>query len=529
VARPINVTITGDYSDRDVKRAIKDLQSLQKQGPRTSKAVSGISSSLKGFGAGLAASFGISAITGQLQALAQAAAEDQKSVVALSKALQNVGLGAAADEAESFVEQLMLATGVSDTDLRGSLQTLTTATGDFEQSQRLVQVAMDASAATGRDLATVSLAIAKASQGNVGALTRLGIPLDANIVKAKDFTAALDVMESRFRGQAAAAAETYAGKMQRVTMAVGEAQEAIGYELLDTLDEFARLMGGTDGVVGLTAEAGENIANSIRPVRELAEGFADLNEYIQNVTGGLDFLGSWRPTGIFAIAGAWMDLGEELNAADEAQGAFSEHLGDIKQRLMGAAQDAGILGRDYEVLSDDTDKVARSTIKATTALERLQGQMDKMRANRSIAGQRLNLAQQRAEGPGKDGNLREFGLDYADQASSLAFDIMDRGGKGSKASARRVLANAREYLGGLGLGRNFTDADGAFLGTPDELRRGTRQQRVVAGQTGQRATTINYNFGDIKVDSGAAARQAAKEARRLTALNPGARAALDAA
>ncbi len=526
MASGARVHIYGDWDGSGVKKATRDLTKFEKH---TKGFASSFTKSFAGIGAALGGALAIGTVTQQMQQMAQAAAEDQQSVVALSKALQNVGLGAAADEAEAFVEQLMLATGISDTDLRSSLQTLTTATGDFAQSQRLVQVAMDASAATGRDLASVSLAIAKASQGNVGALTRMGIPLDANIVKAKDFTAALEVMESRFRGQAAAAADTYSGKMQRLSTAVGEVQEVIGYELLETLDEFSRLLGGTDGVVSLTAEAGDNIANAIRPVRELADGFADLNDYINKVTGGLDFLGSWRPTGIFAIAGAWMDLGGALNDADEAQGAFAGHLGDIKQRGLDLARSAGILGRDYELLADDTDKVTTSTAKATTALQRLQGQMDRMRANRSIAGQRLNLAQQRSEGPGKDGNLREFGLDYAEQASSLAADIFERGGKGSKRRARRVLANAREYLGSLGLGSNFTDADGAFLGTPDELRRGTRQQRVVAEQTGQRATTVNYNFGDIKVESGAAAKQAAKEARRLAALNPGARAALDAA
>ena len=36
--RPINIVLKGDYTDRDVKKAIRDLQSLQTQSTKTAAA-----------------------------------------------------------------------------------------------------------------------------------------------------------------------------------------------------------------------------------------------------------------------------------------------------------------------------------------------------------------------------------------------------------------------------------------------------------------------------------------------------------
>lgn len=495
------VHIYGDWDGSAVKKATKDLTAFEKQ---TRGFSSGITKSFAGIGASIGGALAFGAIAAQLRDMAMAAAEDQQSVVALSRALANVGLGAATQEAEAFVEQLMLATGVADTDLRKALQTLTTATGDFAQSQQLLRVAMDVSAATGRDLTSVSLALAKASQGNISALTRLGVPLDANIVKSKDFDAAIASISDRFDGQAAAAADTYAGKMRILAATVDEVRESIGYGLLQSGDEVIRVWGGTGGVTETLSNWADNFALGLAG---LAAGYGDfIDELTLGVINLQDKLGI---------------LGDE--EADLMRGVIESEKAQRAQRLemMATGQAAAAAGADISGYSEDIAGTTRQAAKATTALQRLQAQMDKMQRNRSIASQRIGLAEMRQEGPGKGASrrdVRKFGLDYAGQAESLASDIAERGGfsEQSKRRARRVLVNARDYLGSLGLGGNFTDAGGAFLATPGELRSGTRQQRVVAEQTGARSTTINYNFGgDIVVQR---TEQAIEEAKRLARL-----------
>jgi phage-related protein len=94
---------------------------------------------------------------------------------------------------------------------------------------------MDISAATGKDLETVSLTLAKAYNGNIGALTKLGIPLDENIRKTKDFNLVQDELTRLFGGAAYANTKTYAGQLAIVTERFDEMKESIGVKILPIL------------------------------------------------------------------------------------------------------------------------------------------------------------------------------------------------------------------------------------------------------------------------------------------------------
>jgi len=196
---------------------------------------------------------------------AKAAIEDQKSQKMLAASLKNTthATDAQVKSTEDFITKMQLTYGIADDKLRPAFATLTRATGDLGESQKLTQVAMNVSAGTGKDLASVSLALAKAHNGNIGALTRLGIPLDKAIIKNKDFNAALKVLTKTFTGAAKAGTETFAGRMQIVQQRVNEAKEQIGYALMPTLETMAKFL--TETVVpnvqafvdGLTGVAGK--------------------------------------------------------------------------------------------------------------------------------------------------------------------------------------------------------------------------------------------------------------------------------
>jgi hypothetical protein len=128
---------------------------------------------------------------------------------------------------------------VSDSELRPSLATLVRATGDVTKAQSLMNLALDISAGTGKDLQTVSLALAKAQAGNVGALTRLGVSLDANAVKTKDFDAITRELSYTFKGAADAAANSADGGFKKLKIAVDELYETVGGKLAPTLGDYA--------------------------------------------------------------------------------------------------------------------------------------------------------------------------------------------------------------------------------------------------------------------------------------------------
>ena len=315
------VRIYGDWDGSAVKRAQQDLSTFQRQATGFSGA---IGKSFLGMGAAIGGAFAIgsviSSVTNYLQDAATAAMQDEKSMVALAKAMDNVGQGFANASTEQFVSDLMLATGTADDLIRNGLQRLVVATGSAARAQELFTTALDISAATGRDVVTVSQALARASTGQVSALTRLGIPLDQNIVKTKDFGAALEVLNERFGGQAAAAADTYGGQLSRLQVAAGEAQETIGYALLDAVENVTDAFGGTGGFQEVILEAGEYAANLVAGIGQAVSALADLAAGAEDVQ-----------LGVGGASISLADLGKEAVLALPGIGAQLHALGALAE------------------------------------------------------------------------------------------------------------------------------------------------------------------------------------------------------
>jgi hypothetical protein len=109
------------------------------------------------------------------------------------------------------------------------------ATKDVTKSQDLLKLALDISAATGKDVETVSNALAKAYEGNSGALTRLGVGISAAQAKTLGFEGTVKQLSDTFGGAAATQANTFQGQIERLKVAFDEAKESVGAALLPTL------------------------------------------------------------------------------------------------------------------------------------------------------------------------------------------------------------------------------------------------------------------------------------------------------
>ncbi|NBR87862.1 MAG: hypothetical protein EBS84_20925 [Proteobacteria bacterium] len=183
-----------------------------------------------------AAAFG--AVTTAAFGAAKAAAEDELSQKKLADQLRRTT--GATDEQIAAVEQniskQMMLTGVTDDELRPAMANLVRATGDVGFAQKQLSLALDISAATGKDLESVSLALGKAFTGNVGALTKLGVPLDASVVRSKNLSEVVATLNTQFGGAAADAADTFSGRLKILQVSLGEAVEGIGYALLPFLE-----------------------------------------------------------------------------------------------------------------------------------------------------------------------------------------------------------------------------------------------------------------------------------------------------
>jgi hypothetical protein len=227
----IKITFDADFDE--LKKGVKGAQNE----------VEGFGSKMGGFakkagaafavaGAAAAAYAGVLLVDGVKSAI-----EDEAAQAKLATTLGNV-TGATKDQiaaVEDYITQTALANGITDDVLRPSLDRLVRSTKDVEEAQKLQTLALDIAAGTGKDLKTVSEALGKAYDGNLGALKKLGVGIDESIIKSKNFDAAAAALSKTFEGQASKQAETFQGKMARLTVAFDEAKETVGSYVLDAL------------------------------------------------------------------------------------------------------------------------------------------------------------------------------------------------------------------------------------------------------------------------------------------------------
>lgn len=224
---------------------LADVDDLKKKLDTGANEVEGFGGKLEKFGKVAAAAFAAAAAAAAAYAgkLAiegvKAAIEDEAAQQRLASALEAT-TGATQAQIKAVEDQILktsLATGVADDKLRPALQRLATATGSLDQSQKLLNLALDISAGTGKDVETVSNALAKAYEGNTSSLERLGIGLDKGEVKSRGLESAISDLSDLYGGAALEKANTFEGQIQRLKVGFDEAKESVGAALLPALKD----------------------------------------------------------------------------------------------------------------------------------------------------------------------------------------------------------------------------------------------------------------------------------------------------
>jgi hypothetical protein len=211
----------------------------------------------------------------------KSAMEDEKAQAKLATTLENV-TNATKDQiaaVENQISKLSLAYGVTDEKLRPSFEKLVRATSDVTEAQKLQILALDIAAGSGRDLDSVSQALARAYDGNTSALSRLGIGLSSAELKSMSFDDVTKELADTFGGQAAAQADTFQGKITRLQVAFDEAKEAIGARLIPILTNLLTQF------MDRVGPAIEFIQNKLEPLRKALE---DNKEEFQALWSFLD-------------------------------------------------------------------------------------------------------------------------------------------------------------------------------------------------------------------------------------------------
>lgn len=310
-SRTLKLSILAETADlvRGLDSASKETQTF---GDKVETGFSKVGKAAAVAGAAVVALAGKLAIDG-----VKAALEDEAAQAKLATTLQNVTAATDAQIAsvEDYIYQTSIAVGVTDDELRPSFERLLRSVKNIDEAIRLQTLALDVSAGTGKSLAQVTEALAKAYDGNFGALKRLGAGIDDGIIKSKDFDAVVASLSKTFAGQADVAANTYAGRVERLKIAFNEAKESIGAALLPQLGSltdfilktavpaFNAFIAGLTGKSGLNTALGETSPKVVEmntrltdiekiakdlgtTIRSVGSRFGDLFAIFDTATGG---------------------------------------------------------------------------------------------------------------------------------------------------------------------------------------------------------------------------------------------------
>jgi hypothetical protein len=203
----------------------------------------------------------------------KAAIEDEAAQLRLANALKAAtgATDAQVKATEDMILKTSLATGVADDALRPALQRLAVSTKDTVEAQKLLGLALDISKASGKDLESVANALGRAQDGNTTSLGRLGLGLS-------------DV----YGGAAAANAETFQGKIDRLKVGFDEAKESLGVALLPQIEKFITFLNDVgipalnDFIAGLTGD--DSLSSALQ---ETGSGFYKFGVYIEAVAGNI--------------------------------------------------------------------------------------------------------------------------------------------------------------------------------------------------------------------------------------------------
>jgi len=265
-SRTLKLSILGDIDQlkKSLDTGSKEVQSFgSKLGDFSKKA--GLAFAAAGAAAAVYA--GKLAVDGVKAAIADAAAQDR-----LALTLRNVtgATNAQIKSTEDYITKTSLAFGVTDDDLRPSLERLARATGDVEKAQRLQGLAIDIAAGSGKSLEAVSNALAKAQEGNTAALGKLGVGLSAATLKTLSMDEITKKLADTFENQASVKAETFQGKMDRLKIAFDEGKETVGAFILDAITPMVTVF--VDKVIPTLAKMAENIGTNLKDPLNAVKG-----------------------------------------------------------------------------------------------------------------------------------------------------------------------------------------------------------------------------------------------------------------
>jgi hypothetical protein len=315
----LRIPIIGEFKG---KKAFKDADNSVKGLNKSFKKLAGAA----GIGLSTAAviNFGKKAV--------QAFMADEKAASQLAVAVKNLGLAFETPRIEQFISEMSRASGVADDVLRPSIQKLLQTTGSVTKSQELLTQALDISRGSGVDFATVVSDLSAAYVGQTRGLRKYSLGLSVAELKTISFADVQERLNKQFTGANAAYLETYAGKLELINTAAGEAQETIGKGLIDAFSILATDTGSVTELADAMNSFAEGTATAFRNVAVLVSRLDDLMQASSGLIGLLDKLSGSNGVKIY---GGLFGLISTQGSGSFSSGAATPGMGGYPSSALG--------------------------------------------------------------------------------------------------------------------------------------------------------------------------------------------------
>jgi len=359
------VSAIATFNGKALKKGQKELSAFDKQAQKLGKTFNRV--------------FAATAITAFSRKAINAFAADEKAAKSLAVQLENTGNAFRVSEVEDYIASLQSLYGILDDQLRPAFQTLLNATGSVTLSQQALQTAINVSAGTGKDLASVVAAIAKGATGTTTSLQRLGTGLDKATIASGDMNKIMAALDKKFAGQAQARLSTYAGKIDLLKVSAANATEIIGKGLVDALTAI-----GKDNSIDQATNSMNGFANAIA---NTAKGMGELIGQVKQIIDS--------DVGKFLLAiTALLTLGKKQLILGTA-GLIAYDIGKTPKSTSNFTYGAGnpradlILQKKLTTAKKDEYNIITASNKARTEIDKLKDKFDVERINLMVA---LNAA-----------------------------------------------------------------------------------------------------------------------------------------
>lgn len=259
----------------DIAAEFTGRKAFNKADTATQKLTKNVKSLAKGF----LGVFAAQKLLSYSKASVKAFAADDAAAKSLGITLKNLSLAYGSNEGtvSAFINNLERQTGVLDDELRPAMDRLLRATGDVAKSQELLNLALNIAAGTGKTVTQVSQSLQKAYLGQTAAIGRLGVGLSKAELASSSFEDIQKKLNTLFAGQSTAAAETYLGSLNRLTIASNNAKEIIGKSLVGALQS----LGKDDSIATLAS----NIEGAATSLANFTDSLVYLKEQVKSIPG----------------------------------------------------------------------------------------------------------------------------------------------------------------------------------------------------------------------------------------------------